>query len=100
MGGGDFRALQVLPRLDGRSLARLACVSASLQAMITDGHPAWWSAHSQLLTNRQASMSHIVCANLHALPSTFLARNLERVGYGVGGPWSKRESLPFSCVMF
>ena len=42
----------VLARLDGRALGRMILSSRVLRDLVDDNHPAWWSAHSQMLTGK------------------------------------------------
>jgi hypothetical protein len=42
----------VLARLEGRALGRMILSSRVLRDLVDDNHPAWWSAHSQMLTGK------------------------------------------------
>lgn len=57
----------ILARLDGRSLGRLLTTGKTLRSLIDNNHPAWWSAHSQLLTGK-LRMIRVTSRESHRMP--------------------------------
>eukprot|EP00284_Hemiselmis_tepida_P017567 CAMPEP_0174923980 /NCGR_PEP_ID=MMETSP1355-20121228/6945_1 /TAXON_ID=464990 /ORGANISM="Hemiselmis tepida, Strain CCMP443" /LENGTH=170 /DNA_ID=CAMNT_0016169721 /DNA_START=127 /DNA_END=635 /DNA_ORIENTATION=- len=55
----DVTEDKVLPRLTGRALGRLLSTCRGFRELIHDDHPAWWSAHQQVLTGKPRLMPQL-----------------------------------------